>query len=314
MEIPLFVSRFPVMEHPQKNDIIADIKQFFSTNAFDILNENTRQYGDYMAAGALYCIYIYPLGDPQKLKAVARYFAYWALVDDLYFDNSTDLDEIRRMMEQYIAATEGSFDDPRFAPVHAFCSRSDWNEGTLALFRTEIKKYLDGMMQLRIAEVQEQHLTVEEYLRHRHYNVAMWVIFSILYDTQNDLELSTFRHPGFAEIFDCSSRCIAILLDLYNLRAKKEEKSDYTNLVRVMQRAEGLDEDAAIRKCIRLFYDYERKMEEACDRLEAAYPREVLYFKYVESGSVRYCTESRKMRYRQVSDVDENLVNGRTVL
>ncbi|SKA44310.1 hypothetical protein SAMN04488128_106374 [Chitinophaga eiseniae] len=314
MEIPLFVSRFPVMEHPQKNDIIADIKQFFTTTAFDILNENTRQYGDYMAAGALYCIYIYPLGDTEKLKAVARYFAYWALVDDLYFDNSTDLDDIRRMMEQFIAATEGTSGDSRFAPVAAFCSRTDWNEGTLDLFRSEIIKYLEGMMQLRIAEVQEQRLTVEEYLRCRHYNIAMWVIFSLLYDTQDDLELSTFRHPGFADIFDCSSKCIAVLLDLYNLKAKKEEKSEYTNLVRVMQRAEGLDEDAAIRKCIQLFYDYELEMEEACDRLAADYPREVLYFKYVESGSVRYCTESRKMRYQQVSDTDESLVNGRTVL
>ncbi|QJB31485.1 hypothetical protein HF329_09285 [Chitinophaga oryzae] len=314
MEIPLLVSRFPGMEHPQKNEIIADTKQFFSTEAFDILDENTRQYGDYVAAGALYSIYIYPLGDTRKLKAVARFFAYWALIDDRYFDNSTDLDDIRRLMEQFVAAMEGTSDDERFAPVHAFCSRPDWNEGTLALFRNEMKKYLDGMMHLRIAEVQEQLLTVDEYLRYRHYNIAMWVIFSILYDTQDDLELSTFRHPGFAHIFDCSSRCIAVLLDLYNLKARKAEKSDYTNLLRVMQRAEGLDEDAAIRRCIQLFYDYELEMEEACNKLEADYPREVLYFKYVESGSVRYCTESRKMRYRQLSDADEDLVNGRTVL
>lgn len=104
-----------------------------------------------------------------------------------------------------------------------------------------------------------------------------------------------------------------MLLDLYNLRAKKEEKSDYTNLVRVMQR-EGLEEDDAIRKCIQLFYDYELEMEEACNRLAAACPREILYFKYVGSGAVRYCTESRKMQYRQVSGADENPANGRTVL
>lgn len=303
------------MEHPQKNDIIADIKQFFHTEAFDIRNENTQQYGDYMAAGALYCAYVYPWGDTQKLKSVARYFAYWALVDDLYFDNSTDLNDIRRMKDRFIAAMEETVhEDKLFAPVHAFCSRPDWSPGTLDLLRNEMKKYLLGTMQLRIAEVQEQLLSVEEYLRYRHYNVAMWVIFAILYDTQDDLELSTFRHPGFAEIFDCSGRCIAVLLDLYNLRAKKEEKSDYTNLVRVMQRAENLEEDDAIRKCIQLFYDYELEMEKACNQLAAAFPREVLYLKYIESGSVRYCTESRKMRYRQVSDADENLVSGRTVL
>ena len=169
-------------------------------------------------------------------------------------------------------------------------------------------------MRLRTVEVQKKIISEEEYLDYRQFNVAMWVIFALLYDTQDDLELSTFHHHTFAKIFEYSSLCIGILLDLYNLKAHKEEISDHTNLVQVIRRADNCTEEAAIHRGIQLFYDYEAKMEVECDRLEATYPRAVLYFKYVQSGSVRYCNESRKMRYMQKSDVDEDQAHGRTIL
>ncbi|NLR67223.1 hypothetical protein HGH92_23145 [Chitinophaga varians] len=315
MEIPLLISRFPVMTHAHMEEITTDIKNFFQTDAFHILNRNTAQYGDYMAAGALYCIYIYPLGDTQKLKAISRYFAYWALIDDLYFDNSIDLDHIQQISDRYTAALEGIPNgDKLFAPVTEFCARTDWQEDAKNLFRNEVKRYLNAVIQLRITEAHKKVISVQEYLSYRHFNVAMWVIFSLLYDTQDDLEMSMFYSPEFAEIFEYSSMCIGILLDLYNLNAHKAEISDYTNLVYVVRRADHCSEEEAINKSIRLFYDYEARMEEACNRLAATCPRAVLYFKYVQSGSVRYCNESRKMRYLQKSDIDEDQANGRTIL
>lgn len=96
MNIPLFVSNLPTMVHPEIDDLVDHMKAFFKTEAFHIMNENTLLYGDYIAAGAQYTAYVYPFGNIEKLKPICKYYSYWVLIDDQFFDNSVDLDSIIR--------------------------------------------------------------------------------------------------------------------------------------------------------------------------------------------------------------------------
>jgi hypothetical protein len=309
MEIPLLVSRFPTIVHPQIGDIVDDAKKFVKTDAFKILNKNTAQYGDYIGTGAVLCSYIYPLGDTEKVKAVSRFFCYWTLADDVYFDNSIDLDNIYQMIDRFRAAVEEqSNGEELFAPVIEFCSRTDWKKETKSVFRNEMNKYLESVKSLRTAEVQKRLLGVEEYLSYRKFDVAMQVALALLWYTLDDTQLSTFYNAEFTKIFEYSSLSIGILLDLYTLNARKAEIKNYTQFLRIIRSIENCDEAEAINKSVQLFYKYEAKM------LETKYPKEILHFKYAQSGTVRYCAEGRKMRYMQHADADENLVNGMTIV
>lgn len=315
MKIPFVTSHLPTIAHPQINEIANDTKKYFRTDAFKIATENAQLYADYIGAGALYSSYIYPLGDLEKVKAISRYYSYWALLDDHFFDNALDLDHIIRMAKEFRAALdEAPGVDKLFHPVIEFCSRADWTSETKDIFRHEMNRYLNSVIRLRTIEVRKNEITLEEYLKYRAFDVAMPVIFSLLWYTQDDMPLSSYHSAEFEKAFAYSGMSIGVLLDLYTLHARKHEIKHYTHSIRIIKRVENCDEEEAISRGFALFYEYERKVEDELDRLADVYPKAVQYFKYTQSGTIRYCNESRKIRYLQDYDPDENLVPGRTIL
>jgi len=315
MKIPLLQSRFSTMIHPQMGEIVDDIRLYFKTDVFNISDKNTQLYGDYMSTGALYCSYTYPLGTTERVKAISRYYSYWALIDDRFFDNSIDLDHITRTNEAFQAAlNETSSADKLFYPIIEFCSRTDWTNDAKDIFKREMNRYLTSVQNLRTIEIQKRNVSLEEYLQYRSFDVAMSVIFSLLWYTQNDMTLSPYYDAEFEKVFEYSGASIGLLLDLYTLKAKKKEIRNYTHAIRIIQKVENCDEEEAINRGIRLFYEYESKLQQEFNRLESTHPIAIRYFRYVQSGSVKYCSESRKIRYQQDDEIDENLINGRTVL
>ncbi|EJL71407.1 terpene synthase family protein [Chryseobacterium populi] len=315
MNVPLLESQLPIMIHPQMNAIVDDIKEYYKTDIFNISSENARLYGDHMSTGALYSSYIHPLGNIDKVKAVSRYYCYWALMDDQFFDNSVDLDSIIQTFDGFQSALNEAPDIEKiFLPISEFCSRTDWTMETKEMFKSEMNRYLESVLKLRTIEVQMKVVSLEEYLSYRAFDVAMNVIYSLAWYIQHDMPSSLYYSAEFEKIFEYSGISIGLLLDLYTLKAKKKEIRNYAHAIRIIQRAENCDEEEAINKGVRLFYEYDSKLEEEFNRLEAKYPDAIRYFRYIQSGSVKYCNESRKIRYKQVDDIDENLVKGRTVI
>lgn len=315
MKIPLLQSSLPTLVHPQMNEIVEDTKKYFKTDVFNISDENTQLYGDYISTGALYSSYTYPLGDTEKVKAISRYYCYWALMDDRFFDNSIDLDNITQTNGAFQAAlNEEAGLDKLFFPIVEFCSRTDWTSEAKDIFKREMNRYLKSVQNLRTIEIQKREVSLEEYLQYRAFDVAMSVIFSLLWHTQSGMPLSPYHNAEFEKVFEYSGISIGLLLDLYTLKARKKEIRDYTHAIRIIQRIENCDEEEAINRGICLFYEYESKLEEEFNRLETKYPIAIRYFRYIQSGSIRYCNESRTIRYLQENDIDKNPVKGRTVL
>ncbi len=315
MNIPLFVSNFPIAVHPELNDLIDHMKEFFNTEVFNMMNENTQLYGDYIAVGAQFTAYIYPFGGIEKLKSICRYYSLWALIDDQFFDNSVDLDHIISTIAGFrTALNEQPVDDKLFYPIASFCSEPDWTKDAKSIFKIEMEQYLENVLVQRTIEVQKKESSLEEYLECRAYDVAMPVMFSLLWYVHEDLPSSTYYNGTFEKIFKYAGISIGLLLDLYSYKAKKEEIKQYAHAVKIIQRVESCDEQDAIDKVISLYYKYASELEEEFNKLEAQYPTEVRYFRYLQAGTIRYCNENRKIRYLKDYEVDENLVKGRTIV
>lgn len=315
MNIPLFESNLPTMVHPELDVLVSHMKKFFKTAVFDIMSKNTQLYGDYIAVGAQYTAYIYPSGNIEKIKSICRYYSLWALIDDQYFDNSVDLDNIIKMIEGFKAGlNEEPGDDKLFYPIANFCSGTDWTKDAKDIFKLESIKYLDNVLVQRTIEVQKKEPSFEEYLECRAYDVAMPVMYALLWYLHDDLPASSYYSGAFEKAFKISGFAIGLLLDLYSYKAKKDEIKDYAHAVKIIQRIENCDEQTAIDRVVSLFYQYESELEEEFDRLEKQYPTEVRYFRYVQSGSIRYCNENRKIRYLKEYEADENLSKGRSIL
>ncbi|SEN15822.1 hypothetical protein SAMN04488505_108219 [Chitinophaga rupis] len=315
MKIPLFESNLPIMVHPELNVLVSHMKDFFKTAVFDTMNENTQLYGDYIAVGAQYTAYIYPFGNIEKVKSICRYYSVWALIDDQFFDNSVDLDNIVEMIEGFKAAlNEEPGVDQLFYPIASFCSGTGWTKDAKNIFKLESVKYLDNVLVQRTIEVQKQEPSLEEYLECRAYDVAMPVMYALLWYLYDDLPASSYYSGAFEKALKISGYTIGLLLDLYSYKAKKEEIKAYAHVVKIIQRIETCDEQAAIDRAISLFYQYAAELEEEFDRLEAQYPAEVRYFRYIQSGSIRYCNENRKIRYLKEYEADENLYKGRSIV
>ncbi|MDR6464562.1 terpene synthase family protein [Chryseobacterium sediminis] len=315
MNIPLFESNLPTKVHPELDVLVEDMKTFIKTPAFNVMNENTALYGDYIAVGAQYTAYIFPFGGIEKLKSISRYYSMWALIDDQFFDNSVDLDHIVKTIEGFKKALNDYPDvDKLFYPIVNFCSENDWTKDAKDIFKIESVKYLDNVLMQRTIEVQKLEPSLEEYLDCRAYDVAMPVMFSLLWYLHDDLSASSYYSGSFEKAFKISGYTIGLLLDLYSYKAKKKEIKDYAHAVKIIQRIENCDEQIAIDRVVSLFYQYSADLEEEFDRLEAQYPVEVRYFRYIQSGSIRYCNENRKIRYLKESEADENLFKGRSIL
>jgi len=315
MNIPLFESNLPTKVHPELDLLIEDMKAFIKTPAFNVMNENTALYGDYIAVGAQYTAYIFPFGGIEKLKSISRYYSMWALIDDQFFDNSVDLDHIVKTIEGFKKALNDHPDvDKLFYPIVNFCSENDWTKDAKDIFKIESVKYLDNVLMQRTIEVQKLEPSLEEYLDCRAYDVAMPVMFSLLWYLHDDLSASSYYSGSFEKAFKISGYTIGLLLDLYSYKAKKKEIKDYAHAVKIIQRIENCDEQIAIDRVISLFYQYSADLEEEFNRLEVQYPVEVRYFRYIQSGSIRYCNENRKIRYLKESEADENLSKGRSIL
>jgi hypothetical protein len=315
MNIPLFESNLPTKVHPELDVLVEDMKAFIKTPAFNVMNENTALYGDYIAVGAQYTAYIFPFGGIEKLKSISRYYSMWALIDDQFFDNSVDLDHIVKTIEGFKTALNDHLDaDKLFYPIVNFCSENDWTKEAKDIFKIESVKYLDNVLMQRTIEVQKLEPSLEEYLDCRAYDVAMPVMFSLLWYLHDDLPASSYYSGSFEKAFKISGYTIGLLLDLYSYKAKKKEIKDYAHAVKIIQRIENCDEQIAIDRVVSLFYQYSADLEEELDRLEVQYPVEVRYFRYIQSGSIRYCNENRKIRYLKESEADENLSKGRSIL
>ncbi|WP_213280124.1 terpene synthase family protein [Chryseobacterium indologenes] len=315
MNIPLFESNLPTRVHAEIDVLVEDMKAFIKTRAFNVMNENTALYGDYIAVGAQYTAYIFPFGGIEKLKSISRYYSMWALIDDQFFDNSVDLDHIVKTIEGFKTALNDHPDvDKLFYPIVNFCSENGWTKDAKDIFKIESVKYLDNVLMQRTIEVQKLEPSLEEYLDCRAYDVAMPVMFSLLWYLHDDLPAPSYYSGSFEKAFKISGYTIGLLLDLYSYKAKKKEIKDYAHAVKIIQRIENCDEQIAIDRVISLFYQYSADLEEEFNRLEVQYPVEVRYFRYIQSGSIRYCNENRKIRYLKESEADENLSKGRSIL
>lgn len=211
----------------------------------------------------------------EKLKPICLFYSYWVVIDDQFFDNSLDLDDIVRKAEAFLAGlNEQPGVDKVFQPMVEFCSKANWTDEAKEIFKRETKRYLENMIRQRAIEVHKEEVSIEEYLECRAFDVAMPVIFSLLWYTQDDMPLPAYYNAAFEKAFKCSGLSIGILLDVHSYRARKEELS----------------------------------------RLEAQYPGPVHYFRYLQSGTIQYCNENRKIRYLQDFEPDENPVGGRSIV
>jgi len=148
----------------------------------------------------------------------------------------------------------------------------------------------------------------------RAYDVAMPVMYTLLWHLHDDLPTSSYYSGAFTKALKISGYTIGLLLDLYSYKAKKKEIKEYAHVVKIIQRSENCDEQSAIDRAVALFYQYSQELKKEFNRLEEDFPTEVQYFRYVQSGSIRYCNENRKIRYLKESEADENLTKGRSIL
>lgn len=191
--------------------------------------------------------------------------------------------------------------DKVFHPMVNFCSGTDWTKDAKDIFKRETDRYLENVLRQRTIEVQKEELSLEEYLECRAYDVAMPVIFSLLWYAQDDLSSFSYYTGTFEKVFKYSGLSIGLLLDLYSYKARKEEIKHYAHAIPIIQRVENCDEQAAIDRAVSLYYEYGSELEEEFSRLETEYPNEVRYFRYLQSGTIRYCNENRKIRYSNFS-------------
>ncbi|MFP7655336.1 terpene synthase family protein [Chryseobacterium proteolyticum] len=291
------------------------MKNFFKEGFFDVMTENTQLYGDYIAVGAQYTAYIYPLGNIEKIKSICSYYSVWALIDDQFFDNSVDLVDIFAKIKDFKGALNEETDiDKLFFPIANFCSEVCWSKESKEIFKLESNKYLDEVLFQRTIEVERQQVSLEEYMECRAYDVAMPVMYALLWHLHDDLPTSSYYSGAFTKAFKISGYTIGLLLDLYSYKAKKKEIKEYAHVVKIIQRSENCDEQSAIDRAVALFYRYSQELEKEFNRLEEDFPTEVRYFRYVQSGSIRYCNENRKIRYLKENEADENLTKGRSIL
>jgi len=127
------------------------------------MTENTQLYGDYIAVGAQYTAYIYPLGNIEKIKSICSYYSVWALIDDQFFDNSVDLVDIFAKIKDFKGALNEETDiDKLFFPIANFCSEVCWSKEAKEIFKLESIKYLDEVLFQRTIEVERQQVSLED--------------------------------------------------------------------------------------------------------------------------------------------------------
>ncbi|MEU6645509.1 terpene synthase family protein [Saccharomonospora sp. NPDC046836] len=254
---------------------------------------------------------MYPTGRPELMKMTARMYATWVIVDDI-MDNSTSLSSIHDWAGMYRIALEGEpAADARFRAIWELFASESWDSRVLDLAKFSLRKYLEATISIRAIEIQRKSMTVDEYFDLRRWNDAMPAMVYFAAHVDPDLReplLEIHDHPAFEQAIKYCGIATGILLDLCNLNRRYQEICQYTNITRIIERAEGIDFPQAVARTIEYFHEFEDKMAGALDEIGAINPELSTAMKHLQGGTERWLTMMRRVgrRYGKLTPAPPN--------
>ena len=98
-DVPVITSRFAGRKHPQTSAVYKYSKEscqrsLKAVSEHEVVSVN----GEFAACGGLYCSWVYPGGDFERIKVVADFYSAWVFIDDL-IDNPTDMAHIASLID-----------------------------------------------------------------------------------------------------------------------------------------------------------------------------------------------------------------------
>ncbi|PHH60552.1 hypothetical protein CDD81_1557 [Ophiocordyceps australis] len=312
---PVVQSRFPCHIHPARDELEKLTQQTYAQSLEHLTKkEAVTKQAFYVACASKFCAYTFPDGDFERLKAISNYFMAGTFVDDLV-DNSTDLEYVSEMICNYRAAVAGSLrGHPQFDLILDFFTDSRWNHAALALLQAETNLYLDCTLAVRQIEIERRLVTVEEYLKSRALNAFMGVLqiiaaFALPQLTQELVRVCTLAPESIRLALTYCGASAAVVLDMYKLNGKHSEICEYTNIVKIVQRAsrDPCSVPEALDLTCKLFHEYEEKLALQLDEIAVLSPQVADTMRKVHGGTILWLGDMRGKRYSKRMD-DDTLV------
>ncbi|EXK26432.1 hypothetical protein FOXG_17419 [Fusarium oxysporum f. sp. lycopersici 4287] len=304
-EVPELLTRFTSWKHPQTAHIFQYSRLSCDRSLKEVSqNEVISRNGEFAACGGLYGSWVYPGGDAERIKVVADFYSAWVFLDDL-IDNSIDMKYTCDVLDDIKARVAG----PRQGNQgldHLFrlWSHEGWNSKLLQLAKAEIDLWLHCTQALRKIEVEQEPVSVEEYLTYRQTNAAMGLMFLIMPFTRPDLaddllRLRKWSPDTLKNIFSYSGRNMGVILDLYKLNAHHAQITEYSHIAAIVQQNSDtrIDFQQAVDRSAEIFHEYEDKLAVEFAKVATLSPRLAKALEDVHAGSIAWLNLMRGRRY-----------------
>ncbi|WP_030689213.1 class 1 isoprenoid biosynthesis enzyme [Streptomyces sp. NRRL B-1347] len=243
--VPTIASRFPLRLHRHHQEILDDSTHYYQTRLTPLLTgKNDPPNAWYPHCGGDYASFTHPNSLIPNAKAIARYYMIWVILDDIV-DNSTTPQEIHTPLDQLTDAVQGKTDHLPSAFQGITDLRNlarSYSPQTLNLFDTTILKWIDVTREMRVAEINRETVSCNQYMNRRGYNAAMPHIFACVACTSPQLACEFEAITGtlaYQEAGHLSGKAIGATMDLYSIVPKHAEVSDHSNVGHIMKRDLG---------------------------------------------------------------------------
>ncbi|PHH82190.1 hypothetical protein CDD82_6748 [Ophiocordyceps australis] len=305
---PVIKSRFPSRIHPALDELHKRTQKMYAHSLEPLVkNKPVTKHGAYVACGGTMAAYIYPDAELQRLKALSDSFVAGVFIDDM-MDNSTDLEYVEEVIENYRAAFAGSLRAcPEFDFIMDFFTDSRWDHAALELVQPEFNLYLDSTLSQRRIETERRVVTAEEYLTYREGNTYMGVThllsgFVYPHLTHELVRVCSLAPETIRLVFKYSGLSVGVSLDMYKLNGKHSEVCEYTNIVKIIQRASSGPCSLSEALCLacNLFHEYEEKMAIELEKIAALSPEVADAIRFMHGGTISWMENMRGSRYSKI--------------
>jgi hypothetical protein len=308
--VPVIVSKFEGWSHPDTAKLYAYSEESCDHSLREVSeNEVVSHNGSFAACGGLYCGWIYPSGNMDRIKIVADFYSAWAFVDDL-IDNSTDMTYVSDLLETVKARVAGSPQGPQGLDfMHRLFTHEGWHPEALRLIKQEMDLWRYCTIALRKIEAEKRIVSVDEYLVYRRTNTAMGIMHLVLSFTNPELTDEFLKFNEFASdtmhcVFSYCGITIAMVLDLYKLNADHAQICEYSNIAKIIQNNSRplMSLPEAVGRSIDVFHEYEEKLGVELEQVAAFSPMLAKAIENVHTGSIIWLEVLRGRRYAKKAD------------
>ncbi|KAH6885702.1 isoprenoid synthase domain-containing protein [Thelonectria olida] len=303
--VPVLASRFDSWSHPRTKEIFAYSKKSCDKSLREVSeNEIVSHNGAFAACGGLYSSWVYPGGNTDRVKVIADFYSAWVFIDDL-IDNTTDMAEIRRLLDTLQARVAGASQGHQGLDfMHRMFTHEDWSPEALDLVKLEMDKWVDCTVALRLIEAEQRPVSVDEYLLYRQTNAAMGMMYLVMAFampelTEEFLEFNKRAPATLRRVFAYCGITMGIVLDLYKMNADHAQVCEYSHIAMIIQRASPtpITISEAIEKSCEIFHEYEEKLGVELDEVAKFSPLLAKGMENVHAGSIMWLEVMRGGRY-----------------